>query len=51
MVQKELKKTFPVILEIVFEMVRWRGRKCDHIEKDFEVEVSFSSQNVNFSFI
>jgi hypothetical protein len=35
MVQKESIKIFSMILERVFEMVWWRGRKWDHIEKDF----------------
>jgi hypothetical protein len=30
-----VKKSFSMILERVFEMVCWRGRKWDHIEKDF----------------
>ncbi len=45
------KKTFSMILERVFEMVWWRGRKWNHIKKDiFEVEVFFSSQNIDFPF-
>jgi hypothetical protein len=32
---KRVKKTFSMILERVSEMVRWRGRKWNHIEKDF----------------
>jgi hypothetical protein len=32
---KWVKKTFSLILERVFEMVWWRGRKWDHIKKDF----------------
>jgi hypothetical protein len=31
---KSVKKTFSMILERVFEMVCWRGRKWNHIEKD-----------------
>jgi hypothetical protein len=46
---KRAKKTLSMILERVFEMVRWRGRKWNHIKKDsFEVEVFFSSQNIDF---
>jgi hypothetical protein len=41
---KRAKKTFSMILERVFEMVWWRGRKWNHIKKDiFEVELFFSS--------
>jgi hypothetical protein len=32
---KRVKKLFSMILERVFEMVWWRGRKWDHIENDF----------------
>jgi hypothetical protein len=32
---KRVKKTFLMMLERVFEMVWWRGRKCYHIKKDF----------------
>jgi hypothetical protein len=32
---KKAKKTFLMILERVFEMVRWRGRKWNHVENDF----------------
>jgi hypothetical protein len=32
---KRVKKIFSMILERGFEMVWWRGRKWDHIEKDF----------------
>jgi hypothetical protein len=32
---KRVKKTFSMILERVFEMVWWRGRKWNHINKDF----------------
>jgi hypothetical protein len=31
---KRVKKTFSIILERVFEMVWWRGRKWDHIKWD-----------------
>jgi hypothetical protein len=31
---KRAKKTFSMILERVFEMVWWRGRKWNHIKKD-----------------
>jgi hypothetical protein len=40
---------FPqMILERVFEMVWWRGRKWAHTKKIFEVEMFFSSQNIDF---
>jgi hypothetical protein len=42
---RRAKKTFSMILEMVFEMVWWRGRKWI-----FEVEVFFSSQNIDFPF-
>jgi hypothetical protein len=32
---KRVKKTFSMILEGVFEMVWWRGRKWNHIKKSF----------------
>jgi hypothetical protein len=32
---KRVKKIFSMILERVFEMVWWRGRKCNHIKKNF----------------
>jgi hypothetical protein len=32
---KRVKKTFSMILERVFEMIQWRGRKWNHIKKDF----------------
>jgi hypothetical protein len=32
---KRVKKTFSMILESVFEMVWWRGRKWNHIKKNF----------------
>jgi hypothetical protein len=31
---KRVKKIFSMILERVFEMVWWRGRKWNHINKD-----------------
>jgi hypothetical protein len=42
---RRAKKTFSMILEMIFEMVWWRGRKWI-----FEVEVFFSSQNIDFPF-
>jgi hypothetical protein len=49
---KRAKKTFSMILERVFEMVWSRGRTWNHIKRDiFEVEVFFSSQNIDFPFI
>jgi hypothetical protein len=49
---KRAKKTFSMILETVFEMVWWKGRKWNHIKKFiFEVELFFSSQNIDFPFI
>jgi hypothetical protein len=47
---KRAKKTFWMIFERVFEMVRWRGRKWNHTKRIFEVEVFFSSQNIEFPF-
>jgi hypothetical protein len=47
---KRVKKTFSMTLERVFEMVWWRGWKS-HQKEIFEVEVFFSSQNIDFSFI
>jgi hypothetical protein len=47
---KRVKKTFSMILERIFEMVWWRGRKWNHIKRVFEVEVFFSSQNIDFPF-
>jgi hypothetical protein len=35
MVQRRVKKTFSMILERVFEMAWWKGRKWNHIKKDF----------------
>jgi hypothetical protein len=32
---KIVKKTFSMILERVFEMVWWRGRKWNHMKKSF----------------
>jgi hypothetical protein len=32
---KRVKKTFSMTLDRVFEMVWWRGRKWNHIEKNF----------------
>jgi hypothetical protein len=32
---KKVKKRFSMILERVFEMVLWRGRKWNHIKKNF----------------
>jgi hypothetical protein len=36
---KRVKKTFLMILKMVFKMVWCRGRKWNHIKKIFEVEV------------
>jgi hypothetical protein len=48
---KGVKKTLSMILDRVFEMVWWRGRKWSHTSKRvFEVEVFFSSQNIDFPF-
>jgi hypothetical protein len=46
---KRVKKTFSTILERVFEMVWWRGDGITS-KRIFEVEVLFSSQNINFPF-
>jgi hypothetical protein len=49
---KRAKKKFLMILERVFKMVWWRGRKWNHIKKDIiEVELFSSSQNIDFPFI
>jgi hypothetical protein len=32
---KRIKKTFSMNLERVFQMACWRGRKWNHIKKDF----------------
>jgi hypothetical protein len=32
---KRVKKIFSMILERVFQMVCWMGRKWDHVEMDF----------------
>jgi hypothetical protein len=37
-------------LEKGFEMVRWRGRKWNHIKRVFKVEVFSSYQNIDFPF-
>jgi hypothetical protein len=49
---KRVKKTFSIILEKVF--LKWYdggGQNGITSKKNFEVEVPFSSQNVNFPFI
>jgi hypothetical protein len=48
---KRAKKTFSIILERVFKMVWWRERKWNHIKRIFEVELFFSSQNIDFPFL
>jgi hypothetical protein len=47
---KRVKKTFSMILERVFEMVWWRGRKWNQIKKDFWSWSGFSSQNMDSPF-
>jgi hypothetical protein len=47
---KRVKKTFSMILERVFEMVWWRGENGITSKRVFEVEVFFSSQNIDFPF-
>jgi hypothetical protein len=47
---KRVKKTFSMILERVFEMVWWRGENGITSKRIFEVEVFFSSQNIDFLF-
>jgi hypothetical protein len=42
---KRVKKIFSMILERVFKMVWWRGRKWNHIKKSFDVEF-FSSLKI-----
>jgi hypothetical protein len=48
---KRVKKIFSMILEMAFEMVWWRGRDEITSNRIFEIEVPFSSENVNFPFI
>jgi hypothetical protein len=48
--KKRVKKTFLMILERVFEMVWWRGRKWNHIKKDFWSWSVFPSQTIDFPF-
>jgi hypothetical protein len=45
---KRVKKIFSMILERVFKMVWWRGRKWNHIKKSFWSWSVFSSQNIDF---
>jgi hypothetical protein len=47
---KGAKKTFSMILKRVFEMVWWGGENGIMSKRIFEVEVFFSSQNINFPF-
>jgi hypothetical protein len=47
---KRVKTTFSMILERVFEVVWWKGRKWNHIKIFFEVVVFLSSQNIDFPF-
>jgi hypothetical protein len=47
---KKVKKTFSMILEGVFEMVWWRGRKWNQIKKDFWSWSIFLLSNIDFSF-
>jgi hypothetical protein len=47
---KRVKKTFSMILERVFEMVWWRGENGTTSKRIFEVEVFFTSQNIDFPF-
>jgi hypothetical protein len=51
MVQKELRKFSQWFWKGFFEMVWWRGRKWNHIEKDFWSWSVFLLPNVNFPFI
>jgi hypothetical protein len=49
---KRAKKIFSMILKWIFNMVWWRRGKWNHIKNNiFEVEVFFSSQNIDFPFI
>jgi hypothetical protein len=47
---KRVKQTFSMILERVFEMVWWRGENGITSKRIFEVEVLFSSRNIDFLF-
>jgi hypothetical protein len=47
--QKRVKKTLSMILERVFEMVWWGGGRMES-KRIFEVELFFSTQNIDFPF-
>jgi hypothetical protein len=47
---KRVKKIFSTILERIFKMVWWRGENGITSKRVFEVEVFFSSQNIDFPF-
>jgi hypothetical protein len=47
---KKAKKTFSMILKKGFWNGRMEGRKWNHIKRLFEVEMFFSSQNIDFTF-
>jgi hypothetical protein len=47
---KRAKKTFSTILERVFKMVWCRGENGITSKRIYEVEVFFSSQNIDFPF-
>jgi hypothetical protein len=47
---KRVKKTFSMILERVFEMVWWSGENGITSKRIFEVQLFFSSQNIEFPF-
>jgi hypothetical protein len=47
---KGVKKTFSMTLKRVFEMVWWRGENGITSKRIFDVEVFFSSQNIDFPF-
>jgi hypothetical protein len=51
-VPKGVKKTFSMVLERFFSKCYDGGRENGiTLKRTFEVEVSFSSQNINFPFI
>jgi hypothetical protein len=47
---KRAKKNFSIILERVFKIVWWRGENGITSKMIFEIEVVFSSQNIDFPF-
>jgi hypothetical protein len=48
---KKIYETFPNDLEKGFESGMMEERKMDSYKKDFEIEIFFSSQNIDFPFL